>query len=483
MPVNKDQQQKILKGGLLLVLRQLLGIGLSVITILVVPPILGPSYYGLVATATGIFFFIVWTNKLGLDAYLIRQPELPKETPQQILAFFNTVGVGFCILLWLAAPAIGLLANQHELTAIIRWLVLPIWLEMVATVSFGMLERELRFAEVGMIEMVSQVSNSLVTIPLVFFFHWGYWGPIAGIGIQFALMALISSYYHPVKWQWRWQWQTVQPAFRYGFTYAGSELILSLKSLTPLVITRIAGAEVTGIVSVAIRFVDQTALLRTVVRRMSLSVMAKLMGNPNEAISAINRGMSYQVILMGSLGAVFSCFAVLVINFATQVFPSYGDKLLLWLPSIQIFPLVALAATIGASFDLHSAALYAAGHNREVIRFNTCFISVLWLAICLLLPIFGPWGYGFAELIALISYWLIHQSLVKLCGSPNYEQVIWLLVALTPPLLAGPWLPGWSFGLLGLSYGALFLWVPGMKKIPADLLGSLKSSRTSGRGD
>jgi O-antigen/teichoic acid export membrane protein len=466
MPVNKNQQQQILQGGISLVLRQLLGTGLSIVSFFVIARTLGPEQYGIVASALGIFYFIVWSNKFGLSTYLVRQPDLPKEAPEHILAVFNTVGVGFCVLLWLGAPLIGWWTKQPEMINVVRWLVLPIWLEMVATISFCMLDRELRFAEGGFIQMIAQIANFLLAIPLVLLWHWGYWGPIAGIILENAVLAILSAHYQPIRWRWRWRWSVVQPALRYGFTYAGSEAIGCLKALTiPMIVTPLAGLQAAGIISIAIRFVDQLSVMRYVLRRMSLGIMAKLMGNPAEAIVAINRGIAYQALLMGLVCATFSCLSAWLIPLL------FGAK---WLNSVQLFPLIALATTISTIFDLHASTLYAAGHNRAVIRFNTCHVGLFWLAIWLLLPRLGVWGYGLAELISLVSFFLLHQSLRQFCGSPNYRVATWLILASVPALLAGPWLQGWSLGLLVGSYGLLFLLRPEVRKIPQELWGIVR---------
>lgn len=467
MSVNQTQQQQILKGGISLVFRQVLGTGLSIVSFFVIARALGPEQYGIVASALGLFYFIVWSNKFGLPVYLVRQPDLPKDAPEHILAVFNTVGIGFCGLLWLGAPLIGWWTKHQEITDIVRWLALPIWLEMVATMSFSLLDRELRFAEGGLIQMMAQIANYLVAIPLVLLWHWGYWGPIAGLIMENAVLAIVASYYQPIRWRWRWQWSVVQPALRYGLTYAGAEWVGCLKLLTiPMIVTPLAGLPTAGVISIAMRFVDQLSVMRYVLRRMSLGIMAKLMDNPVAAIAAINRGIAYQALLMGLVCATFSCLSAWLIPLL------FGAK---WLGSVQLFPLIALATMISAVFDLHASALYAAGHNRQVIRFNACYVGVSWLATALLLPRFGVWGYGAAELIALVNFWLLHRSLAKFCGSPDYAIAIWLILACMPALLMGPWLQGWSLGLLVGSYGLLFLLRPEVRVIPQKLLGMVRT--------
>ncbi len=461
MKINPALKTKILQGGIYLTLRQLVGVALSLVSVLVIARVLGPEHYGIVAIASSFLYFTFWTAKLGLDIYLVRQPDLPEDGPEQILAFYNTVGVTLCVLLWFAIPTIGLWTGQSVVSQILRWLVPVVWLEMVSSVPIAMLERELRFAQVGLIETLAQAANYLLAVPLVLL-HWGYWGPIAGLGLQFTVLALLGMYYYRTPWHWRWRWQFLRAALGYGLVYSGTNWIWALKSLTvPLFVSRLAGLGAVGIISIAIRFADQLGMLRLVAFRLSFSALAKLNGNPDLTRHAISRGIVYQGLLVGPLYAVFSCCAALVIPIL------FGGN---WLPSIQVFPCIALATLINTVFNLHSSALYVAGHNRDVAKFHIWHIGLLWLACWLLIPVMGLWGYPAAEIVALLSYVSIHCSLTHLCGIPNYWDGFWLVVATAPALLAGPWLPlALGLGALALSYGILFTLRPGLRRIPSEL--------------
>ncbi|MEM9163737.1 MAG: oligosaccharide flippase family protein [Cyanobacteria bacterium P01_F01_bin.4] len=467
MQVAKDLRQKVMKGGIYLTLRQLFSAVISLISVLIIARILGPENYGIVAIAMGIFYFSIWTSKLGLNVYLIRQPELPEDSAEQILAFLVMIAGILCGALWLAAPAFGWWTGRSEIADVVRWLTLPIGLEMIARVSIAMLERDLRFAEVGMIEAVAQAANYLLAVPLVLM-QWRYWGPIAGLVMQFLVLLLLARRAYPIGWRWRWRWQSLKPALQYGLTYSASDWIFCFKALTvPLVVSRLGGIETAGFVSIAIRLVEQLGMLRIVIRRMSISVMAKLMDDVDATRRAISQGMTYQAFLIGPVCALFACSAAWVIP------TLFGEK---WLPSIQVFPLIAIATLVSAVFDLHAAALYATGHNRDVALQNLLHIGLLWLGCYLFLPSLGLWGYGVAELLTIPSYLLIHHTLIKLFGLPNYRGALWLIVATVPPLLGSVFLPfGYGIGLLILSYGLLFLINTQVRQTPLELIATWRA--------
>jgi PST family polysaccharide transporter len=302
--------------------------------------------------------------------------------------------------------------------------------------------------------------------------NWGYWGPIAGIALQYLLLSLMASYCYRISWRWRWRWQFIGSALRYSLAYSGANFIGSLKGLTlPLFVSPLAGLEAVGIISIGIRFSDQLGILRMVVARMSISALAKLIGNADSTRRAISRGIVYQGLLVGPIFAVFSSCAAWVIPLV------FGNK---WLPSLYIFPFIAFATLVNTVFNLHFSALYAVGHNREVAKFNLLHVGLFWLACWILLPIWGAWGFAVAEIFTLLSYLSIHHSLAKLYGSPNYWDGFSLIAATTPALFAGPWLPSLaSLGILVASYGLLFLLRPTIRSIPTELYSAWQARKLS----
>ena len=457
MPTPKNLKEKVLKGGISLSIRQLFVAGLSLVNVLIIARILGPERYGIVTIVLGIFYFFTPTLKLGLHVYLVRKPDLLQNDSEQVVAFYNTVGIAVIGLLWIAAPLVGWWTGKTEVTQGLQLVLPALWLDQVSRISITMLERELRFAQVGVIEAVAQIANYLLSVILVLT-GWGYWGPIVGTVARYIVQASLSYFFYPVTWNWRWRWQSLKPALHYGLSYSSSDWLLNLKNLrVPLLVSRFLGVEAAGLISIAIRLAEQLGILQMVVRRMSISIMAKLIDDTEKTRYAISRGMAYQALLIGPICALFSCISAWIIPIM------FSEK---WLISARIFPFIALGTMVGAIFELHASTLYATGYNYEVARRNLWFVGILWLANLLLMPILGLWGYGLAEIIALPSYYWIHLSIAKLFGSPNYEDVFWLTFASAIPLFGGAFLPPvQGIGLLIFSYGLVLLFNPNIRKI------------------
>lgn len=467
MSESNSIKDKVLKGGIFLTFRQLLSSGLSVISVLIIARSLGPEKYGLVTTALGIFYFLVWSGQMGLNMYIVRQPNLEDQEVEQLIAFYNTVGIGFCGLMWVSTPAFAWWTGVPEVSSILRWLIPAVWLNMVGGVSLSMLSRNLRFDRVSLVEGLSQISNYLLSVPIVLL-TGSYWGPIAGMFLQFLLSAVLAYSSHPIRLTLRWRWLNIERMVTYGVTFFFASWIQTLGSLTiPMLVTPLAGVEAAGIAGVTTRMVQQLSLLRVVIRRMSISVIAKLMENPDVVQRAVSKGMSYMALLMTSVCVTFACVSPWLIPFV------FGSE---WIQSTKIFPLIAFSASVSAIFDLHLATLHAVGRNNIVTLQNLIRIGLIWIFCWLLIPSLGLWGFAIAEMTCLPSYYLSHRAFVSLYPSPSYRIASLILLAAIPPLLVSLFAPLLiSLFVLLINYTALVLISADIRKVLLEILIMVKT--------
>lgn len=472
MPAPNNLKKHVIKGGFYLTLRQILVAVLSLVNVLVVARALGPAQYGIVTITLSILYFLNRVLKLGLPAYLVRVPDLPSNLSQQMMAFYNMLGLIVCVLLWFIAPVFSWWTGANDVTLALRGSLPAVWLCMVSWISVSLLEREVRFVEVGIVEAVSQLLNYFVSITLVLM-GWGFWGPVVGAVARYLARTLLAYRYHPVSlFHWRWQWLTLKPALRYGLAYSGSDWLLSLKDLrNSLLVSRLIGIEAAGIVGIAIRLVEQLAMLRLIVIRMSISVMAKLVSDLEKTRTTISKGMAYQAMLIGPVCALFACVSEWVI-------PLMFDER--WLASANIFPLIAIGVLISSLFDIHASTLYAAGKIRDVAVLNFVYVGSLWGISALLMPGFGVWGYGMAEVLALPSFFIVHRSIRSFCGSPNYWDAAWIVVTTIITLVSSIFLsPVISTSIFIVSYGIIYLLNLEIRKLALELVQSVSKKRFS----
>ncbi|MEO1622095.1 MAG: hypothetical protein AAFU53_13820, partial [Cyanobacteria bacterium J06632_3] len=102
------------------------------------------------------------------------------------------------------------------------------------------------------------------------------------------------------------------------------------------------------------------------------------------------------------------------------------------------------------------------------------YIALLWAGCAVLMPIYGLWGYGMAELLTIVSNVWLHHALSKIYGSPRYGTALWLTLAAMMPILASLVSPFAGAIAFLAGYGSVSL-VPAVRAVPFDLLTMMRS--------
>ena len=109
---------------------------------------------------------------------------------------------------------------------------------------------------------------------------------------------------------------------------------------------------------------------------------------------------------------------------------------------LEVFPFIALSYLSNVMFNLHITALYVLRRNSKVVAFNLLNVILFAGSALLLVSRLGVKGYGWAEVIALPSYLLLHIWFVAYVGRPKYTQAGVWFIGFAIPLFSwqlSPW--------------------------------------------
>ena len=149
------------------------------ITILVIR-MLTPGDYGLMAMATVLVSFLFLLNTLGLDAILIQQKDLQEHTRRQIFGVVILANCACFGLLFMGAPLAAAFFDEPSLSAVVRVLSVQFLLLIFETLPQAQLEREIDFARRSVVDFVTLVLGSLVTLVLALL-GYGVWALVWGM--------------------------------------------------------------------------------------------------------------------------------------------------------------------------------------------------------------------------------------------------------------------------------------------------------------
>lgn len=422
-------RSKVIKGGALMVIRQALGILLSLIGVLFITKVIGPTEYGLYGVAYGIVSFLGGLGIWGLDVFLLRKTSNPNQQDyDQAFTLLLCISGVFALSLVLGQHIIAQMLKLPQVAPLLAVMGLTLPLSLLNLPLTIKLDRDLNFQRVALIELISQVSYYIAAVPLANRGE-GAWAPVGGLWLQQITMVVLTVYSTNLRPRLCWQPSLIREMLRYGLSLSFGGWIWQLRSLVnPIIVGRFAGAEAVGFVALAIRLVEMLAFAKSVTWRLAMAALAKLENDKTRLRKSVEEGMKLQALAVGLPMAAFAIAAPVVLPLV------FGEK---WIPALQIFPLIAIGYLGNSIFNLHSSVLYLFGRNLEVAWFHAAHMVLFGGGAFLLVPYLGMMGYGWAEIAALASYILIHIYLAKEIGSPNYTVALsWFTISIAVLILS-----------------------------------------------
>ena len=233
-----------------------------------------------------------------------------------------------------------------------------------------------------------------------------------------------------------WDWKEAKAQLSYGLGYATSTWIWEVRGLaSPLVVGKLLGSEAVAFIALAAKLITMIGFAKFAIYRLYMSFLARLAVDRTKMKAALETGLQLQVLVLAvSLISFMAIGPELIKN-------TMGVK---WLPVFNIFPFIAIGQIVSGAFSLHSSALYVIGKNREVSLFHLIhiivFIPATWYLTIILNNISG---FGWAEVVALVSYaWIRHALRKHLFVIRETVIYINMLVAIAGIILMGKLIDG-----------------------------------------
>ncbi len=427
-----------IQGGAYLAAREVVGIVLRAGGIVVVTRLIGPSSYGIYAAAAAFATLIAAVAQMGLEVYLIRQPEEPSDTLyQQVFSFLLVVSsamaaVAIVVSLVLGHFVSGISASQR----IFMLLMLSVPFNVVWAPAQAKIERAFGYKRMAWLELGGDAVLYAVAIVLAFAGTGGWSLAVAFVVWQVWLM--VGSYWLArLRPRWSWSRETARDLVRHGLPYASSGAIGTAKGLiNPIVVGSLYGSTGVGYVALAIRLIDTLGFAQRATWRLGMVALSKVREQTDRLVRGVEQGMVLQL-LMTSLPILGACvLANWLIPFA------FGQK---WVPMIPVFAWLAVSRITAAPLTVLFALLFSAARNTAVAVGTLINLIVTFVLAVLLVHALGIVGYGIATAAGTLSWIQIIRSARQVAPFRSWATIR-LLLGLVPPALFP--LVAWPFNLL-----------------------------------
>src|SRR5688572_4880259 len=212
--------------------------------------LLDPTAFGLIAMANLVVLFAQYFVRMGLASALVQKPDLSDEEIRAASTAGILIGLACLGLVWLVAPAVGVMFHAPELAPVLRGLGISFLFSGWSMTGKGLLRRALRFRDLSVISVGSYVFGYLVV---------GVGLALLGAGVWSLVAATVTSTVIQAVWQFAIVRHSVRPVLRwrpYG-TVCGYGTRLSVAhvldylggNLDTFTVARIASPAVLGLYS------------------------------------------------------------------------------------------------------------------------------------------------------------------------------------------------------------------------------------------
>jgi teichuronic acid exporter len=374
------------------------------ITIVVIR-LLTPADYGLIALAGVFVAFLAMLNELGLGAAVIQRKDLSDDDLRSLFGLVLLASAGFYLLLAAAAPLIADFYDEPRLTLLIRVLALQFFLMGFSVLPQSLLNRDMAFRKMALVELVSAVAGSLATLLLALAGH-GVWALVWGSLLNRLVSMVGLNLVEPFLRMPRLTLKGMGAILSFGGYVTASRLLWYFYSRADtLIIGKVLGKEILGFYSVGMYLASLP--------------MEKASGILNQVAFPAFSSVQFQA---GVAGRHF-LKAVRVLSFV--VFPvafglsSISPELILiftgekWQAATVPLQIISLILPFRMISNLTTPVALGLG-RPEISFFNTLFASVIMPVGFLCGVYFGMQGVAIAWLLFYPIVFL--QNIARICN-------------------------------------------------------------------
>lgn len=339
---------------------------------------LTPGDYGLMAMASILTGYVEVFSEMGVGAAIVQRDAVSSGELSSNFWFSVMVGCGFAAGVWgLAYPTVWLFHNEAVIP-LTRTISILFILGALMVVPFNVLTREMRFREIGMLQLIAAVLASLTTLWMAYH-GYGVWTLLGGVfvlRISTVIMVFIFSGWRP---SWHYQFDEVRPFLRFGLGVAGARsLFYCFQKMDRFIVGRVLGEQALGWYSFAMELASLPAdKLMSIVNQVSLPLFSKIRRDPAQLVNAylkVTRCVTLMVAPLFAAGVVFGDVIIQVL---------LGDQ---WLPCVFLFRMFCLVQLLVALNSVHGQMVSAIGNPYHQLKLYAVMLlamgpSLYWAAL------------------------------------------------------------------------------------------------------
>jgi len=477
----KDLKARAIRGGFAKVCSQGANFALRVGSLMVLARLLDPKDFGLVGMVTAFTGVLTLFRDFGLSSATVQRVEVTEEQISTLFWINSLVGAILWLLLVAVSPLVAAFYREPRLLLVTIVLAVGFFFNAVGVQHSAMLQRQMRFTALAIIDFVSLLSGVIVAIAMALY-GFRYWSLVA-LSTVSPLVTSISLWlvtgWIPGPPRRR---VGLHSMMRFGGTITLNGLVVYVAyNLEKVLLGRFWGAETVGIYGRAYQLINiPTDNLNSAVGEVAFSVLARVQNDVDRLRSYFLKG--YSLVLALTVPATIACAL-------------FGDDLISvllgpkWKAAVPIFRLLAPTILMFAMMNPFSWLLFSMGWVNRSLKIALVIAPLAISAYLIGLP-YGPKGVALAYSSAM-TIWLVPHILCCIQGAnipfgdilgvvkrPVVSAAVAALIAFAVQFRFGQNLPPLlrliiGCGILFAVYTLILLYAMGQKDFYLDLVRGL----------
>lgn len=373
--------------------RQVLLRAMGFVTInVILASILPVETLGIFNIAQSVITFFAYFSDVGLAASLIQKKD--KITESDIKTTFTiqqglVMLISFIVIIF--APQIATFYALDESGMwLVRVLAISFFLTSFKVVPSVILERELNFRPLVMVEIVENLVFNVALIILTFS-GFGLWAFSIAALLRSILGVIMIFIYAPVPIKIGLEKAAARGLLKFGVPFQLNSLLALLKDrLVPLVIAKMIGAAGMGYVTWSQGLAYISLEIMQVIIRITFPAFSRLQHDKEALAIAANRSLFVTTLFV--YPALFGMGAIL----PTLVYEVINPK---WAPAIPSFYLFAVSVYWAVISTTLTNLLNAMGHIKMTLKLMVMWTVLTWLLTPILVSRFDFIGVGLAAFV------------------------------------------------------------------------------------
>jgi O-antigen/teichoic acid export membrane protein len=350
--------------------------------------LLTPSDFGAFAIIQFALSLLSFIGEAGLGASLIRKKEEPTDTElssvfmaQMALSvlIIACVGVGarFAGRIWPQLPEGG--------DWLLRALSGSLLLAALRSIPCVLMERELRFARLGTIDLIMSVTFYVVATGLAWL-GWGIWSLATAVLVQGVLATGAAYALRPFRPRLVLDWALLRPIISFSVPFQMNRALGMVNgALAPIYAGAVLGPRVLGLLNWAQSTAYFPLKLVDIISRVAFPLYSRIRDDEKLLGETFGRLVQLCFGFTTFFVALFCGMGEPLIHVV------YGDK---WLPALPLLHVYAGTIAIGFFVPLLSAVLGATDRPRLLLRASVAWTALAWVLVPIATPLWGALGFA-----------------------------------------------------------------------------------------